>query len=779
MSVFKTDLLLDGAMGTMLMERARLRPGVRTESLNVTAPEIVAGVHRDYIEAGSGMILANTFGAGTAELIEAGVKIALAAAGDRAAVAADIGPTGRVVSPPDFDGLLEYFRKLTDAAARCGVKAAVIETMGSLTELRAALIAAKESGLDTAALMTFERNGRTYFGTDVASFAVVAQGLGADAVGANCSLGAEDLLFTARRLLDCTDLPVIIKPNAGLPRIVDGKPVYSETPGHFAAGIAALKQAGVDIVGGCCGTTPEFIAAIAGMKAAPRKPAVRTSVLCSESRYIEVDRMLVVGERINPTGKPAFRKALSEGDLECVASLAIEQKAAGADLLDVNVGIPGKEAELMPAVMERVLRVSDLPLVIDSSSPEVIEAALRIYPGKALVNSVCAKQSSLDAVLPLCAKYGAAVVGLPLDDDGIPPTAQGRMALADRIIAAAEKAGIPRRDVYIDGLTMAEASGRGSARVTLETVKLASEAGACTVLGVSNISFGMPLREDINAAFLSQAAEAGLDLAIINPRYRAYRGSREAEKFLSGGSAEEYIAYASGAAPAVVSEDEPDLKTAVITGNVAAADRLTVALLEELKPLEVASRYIIPALDEVGDRYDAGTMFLPQLISAADAATAAFDRITAKLGTGGESIGRFVIATVEGDIHTIGKNITAAVCRSYNVEVTDLGMDVPSGTIIEALREKYPCVLGLSALMTTTALNMEKIIADVRKEFPDITVLAGGAALTPDFARKIGAVYCASATDTATYLKNYFSKKTAVKINLRAKTDAKARNTLK
>ena len=758
MSVFKTDLVLDGAMGTQLIERAGLRPGVRPESLNTDAPDIVAGVHRDYIAAGSGLILANTFGADTPDTVAAGCRIALSAAGDKAAVAVDMGPTGRIVTPADFDSLYERFRTVAQAAYAAGVRVAVIETMGALTELRAALLAAKDTGLDTLAMMTFERNGRTYFGTDARSFAVTAAGLGADAVGANCSLGAGELLFTAERLLSVTTLPVVIKPNAGLPRIADGRAIYDETPEQFKAGIAALKNAGVDIVGGCCGTTPDFIRAIADLKAAPRPPVQACSVLCSESTFLTVDGPMTVGERINPTGKPAFRKALTEGNLDCIADLAIEQKADGAELLDVNVGVAGKEAELMPEVLCRILRVSDRPLVIDSSSPDVVEKALRLYPGKALVNSACAKAESLATVLPLCRRYGAAVVGLTLGDDGIPADVAGRAALAEKIVAAAEKAGIPRRDVYIDALTMAEASGRGGARVTLETLRRAKAMGARTILGVSNISFGMPLREDINAAFLESAVSAGLDLAIVNPKYRAYKGSPAAKAFLEGGSADDYIAYASGAHIAPPEADEPDLTRAVLTGNTAAAARLSEALLAGLPPLEVAGRYVIPALDEVGRKYDDGTMFLPQLISAADAAGAAFDRITAHLQGDGNSIGRFVIATVEGDIHTIGKNITAAVCRSYNIEVTDLGMDVPSSRILEALEEKYPCVLGLSALMTTTALNMEKIIADVRKVYPDIVILAGGAALTEDFARKIGAVYCASATDTAAYLKKYFTR---------------------
>lgn len=765
MRFFVKDKLFDGGLGTMLIARGLLRPGMRTESLNLTAPDAVAAIHREYAAAGANYITANTFGANPladgdyAECIRAGVEIAKRAG---LPVGLDVGPTGRVPAAADFDSLYACFRDVVRAGVRAGADFIVIETVSGLVELRAALLAAKEnSDLPVAALMSFEANARSVYGVRPDSFALVAEALGADAVGANCSVGPADMCETLLALTRATALPVIMMPNAGLPAMREGQAVYDLSAEDFAASIARLKALGADIVGGCCGTTPAYIAMLKHMRAGTR-PAPEGGALASAQRYFFPD-LSTVGERINPTGKPRFRAALADGDLTSIDTLCIEQARDGADMLDVNVGVAGKEYDLMERVLPRVADLSPLPLVIDSSDPAVLERALRLYPGRALVNSVSGKKETLASVLPLVRRYGAAVVGLTLDDDGIPETAAERVRIAGKILAAAGAYGIAPHDVYIDALTLAEASVAGGALVTLETLKGARAMGARTILGVSNVSFGMPLREDLNAAFLELARGEGLDLAIVNPKFRAYNGSKEAKAFLTGAlTAEGYIEYAAGAKPVPRDPGRLSLRDAIVSGDWESARNKAETLLKTEPPLAVAESEIIPALNRVGEDYAAGVTFLPGLIAAAEAAEAAFAPVRAALGKRAGT-GRFVIATVKGDIHDIGKNITAAVSASYGVDVINLGKDVPYDTVVEAVRENYPCVLGLSALMTTTAANMAETVKRVRAEFPELVVLSGGAAITEEFCRAIGTVYCASATDTAKYLDAYFKRAEAGK----------------
>lgn len=761
MNFFTADTVFDGAMGTMLLERG-LQAGVRTEVANLTMPAVVESVHREYAEAGADYATANTFGANCVaeknydELIAAGIRIAKKAGKP---VGLDIGPLGRPAKTADFDALYDVFSRSVVAGVKAGADFILIETMTDLVELRAAVLAAKEhSRLPVAALMSFEKSGRTVFGVRPDSFACAVTALGVDAVGINCSTGPADMAVAVKQILRATHLPVIVQPNAGLPKFDGGRAVYDMTPARFATEAAQLKALGVDILGGCCGTTPACIAAIKNLRAGTR-PIPDRGALCSAERYI-IPQCNVVGERINPTGKPKFRAALAEGDLSVVDTFCREQLSDGADLLDVNVGIPAKERDLIETVLPKVADTSPLPLVLDSSDPAVLERALRLYPGRALVNSVCGKDAVLDAVLPIVRKYGAAVIGLTLDENGIPDTADGRIAIAEKILARAAAFGIQPHDVYIDALTLAEASVSGGAQVTLETVERAGKLGAKTVLGVSNISFGMPLREDINAAFLTLARARGLTLAIINPRYAAFTGSDAAVEYLTGKtSAADFIAYANGVQPVAAAASKTlNLQEAIVVGDVAAAGRAAAAELEKNLPLAVVERSIIPALNEVGDGYAEGRLFLPGLIAAADAAEAAFALVRQKI-KGKSGAGTLVIATVKGDIHDIGKNITAAVCTGYGIDVVDLGKDVPTETVLNAVREHYPCAVGLSALMTTTAANMAATARAVQAAFPDVPVLSGGAAITPEFCREIGTVYCQTATDTARWLDEYFKSK--------------------
>lgn len=774
---FNKPVMLDGGMGSMLIKTAGMPAGFPTEKLNLTDPRAVAEVHGAYIAAGSDVIFANTFGAnpfkyGDRELgkiISAGIDIARKAAEGKA-VALDIGSLGKLIGEGgiSFEEAYLAFKKIVDIAAdRQDVT--VIETVSDMAEMRAALLAVKENSKKQVMVsMTFEKNGRTVFGTDLHSFALTAQGLGADAIGINCTLGPVEMLPLATELTAYTSLPVFMKPNAGMPKLVNGRTEYDVTPETFAEQLVKARERGVLIVGGCCGTTPEHISIAtrlcAGVKSA-RVKAVSGSAVCSARKTVRIDGMKVIGERINPTGKKRFREALLAGDIDYVLARGAEQAEQGADLMDVNVGVNGIDE---PAVLEEVVRqlqkFTDAPLVPDSSNAEALERALRIYNGKALVNSVNGKDEVLDALLPVVKKYGAAVIGLTIDENGIPESVEGRLAIARKIVDRCLAAGISEDDIYIDTLTMAEAAGKGNALCTLNTLEKVRELGVKTVLGISNISFGMPNRPDINAKFLEMAREAGLDLAIINPSLLEIKGSKEAEDFLLAkeGAADRYIEFAAKLqAPAPDSGEAPhgriDLKTAIIKGL--AGEALKTAEQEEkvLSPLEIVSKHVIPALDVVGELYEKGRYFLPQLIASAEAAGKVFEHISLKLPpkTGNDDR-RFVVCTVKGDIHDIGKNIVKAVVGNYGYSVIDLGKDVDYDRVTAAVRANYPCVLGLSALMTTTVENMRITIEKVKAEYPDLRILTGGAVLTPEYARSIGGIYCSDANDTVKKLNEIF-----------------------
>ncbi len=760
--------LLDGAMGTML-QAAGLPVGMTPEVWNITRPEQVTAIHRQYVEAGSRVLYANTFGANRLKAAGCGYSVSqLAAAGIRAAraadrgegvrVALDIGPLGQLLEPLgslSFEEAYELFKEMVLAGRDAGADLIVLETMSDLAEVRAALLAAKEnSALPVWATMTFEASGRSFLGTTVSSMALTLTGLGADALGFNCSLGPAELLPLAEELRRWTDLPLILKPNAGLPDPATG--AYTLTPEAFAGALSRAADLGVTILGGCCGTGPAYIralgAALEGRSPGPRPRADRQG-LCSAVRTAELGRTLVVGERINPTGKKRFQQALREGDMDYILRQAVEQQEAGADILDINVGLPGlDEAALMARVVRAVQSVCELPLQIDSSDPAAVEAGLRACSGRAIVNSVNGDEESLKALLPLCKKYGAAVVGLCLDKKGVPQNARERLAIARRILAAAEAAGIPRQDVFIDCLTLTVSAQPEQAAETLKALETVHrELGLRTVLGVSNISYGLPAREQVTVSFLTQALYAGLDLPIVNPNQKPVLDAVVSYRLLSGQDpgAGAYIARFAGADSAPSPRPAAggmDLAEAVARGLRAETAALTERALETMAPLEVINTLLIPALDRVGEGYERQELFLPQLINAANAACEGFERVKARLARQGEesvSKGRILLATVQGDIHDIGKNIVRVVLENYGYTVLDLGRDVaPEEVARTAVREEIPLV-GLSALMTTTVPSMEKTIRALRQSGWTGKVMVGGAVLTEDYARQIGADYYA------------------------------------
>ena len=762
-------ILLDGGMGTML-QAAGLPIGQLPELWNVTRPEAVTAIHRRYVEAGSRVLYTNTFGANRCkaagcgrsvrELVEGGVRCARAAAEGRdVKVALDIGPTGRLLEPLGdlgFEEACEVFREIVAAGAEAGADLIVIETMSDLNEMRAAVLAAKEnSSLPVWATMTFEATGRSFLGVTVGAMALTLTGLGVDALGFNCSLGPKELLGLVRELREWTALPLILKPNAGLPDPATGE--YHITPEEFAAELSQAPALGVSILGGCCGTTPEFIraaaAALRDLRPAPRPKKTRCGV-CSATTVAETNAVRVIGERINPTGKKRFQQALREGDIDYIVLRGVEQQDAGADILDVNVGLPGlDEPEMMRRTVRALQAAVDLPLQIDSSDPRAIEAGLRACCGKAVVNSVNGKAEVLETVLPLCKKYGAAVVGLCMDENGIPQDWRGRVAIARRILDAALAHGVAKEDVFIDCLTLTVSAQQEQAVETLRAVRaVKEELGLHTVLGVSNISFGLPARETITRSFLTQAMYAGLDLPIVNPNQSAMMDAVAAFRVLSGQDrdSEAYIrrfaAAPAEAAPVGNGGGEIGLDEAIMRGLPREAAALTAKALEEMDELEAVEKLLIPALDRVGERYERGEIFLPQLMKAASAACAGFDLIKtriAKRGGNAVSKGKIVLATVQGDIHDIGKNIVRVVLENYGYTVVDLGRDVPPQTVVEAAIREDAKLVGLSALMTTTVKSMAETIEALRKSGHDCRIMVGGAVLTEEYAAQIGADYYA------------------------------------
>lgn len=757
-------VILDGAMGTVLQQRG-LPPGGKPELLNFTDPELLRSIYREYIAAGSQILCANTFGAsapklaGTGrtvdEVVSAAIAIAKeAAAGTGVKVSLDMGPLGELLEPMGsltFEGAYEYFKEIAVAGERAGADLASIETMTDLYEAKAALLAVKENtSLPVSVTMSFEADGRTFTGCTVASMARTLEGLGADAIGLNCSLGPDKLAPFLRELCASTRLPVIAKPNAGLPDPVTGR--YDMGPEDFAAALLPCLEAGVTIFGGCCGTSPDYIcqlrAALEGKTPVPRRYR-GGSFLCTPPCPVPLDGVRVIGERVNPTGKKRFQQALLEDDLDYILDVAVQQEEAGADILDVNVGFPGvDEVSMLPRVVKKVQSAVSLPLQLDSSNPEALEAGLRVYNGKAAVNSVNGDPQVLARVLPIVKKYGAAVVGLTLDQDGIPQAAEGRAAIARRILDAALAHGIPAEDVWIDCLTLTVSAQQEQAAETLKAVRMVTEElGLRTVLGVSNISFGLPNRGLITQSFLTQALAAGLTLPILNPNQREMMDAVAAFRVLSGedGQCRAYVERFAGvdaaSVPAKPGQDMT-LEDAILRGLKGDAGRLAKQALETEDGLSLVETRLIPALDKVGEGYETGKLFLPQLLSAAQAAQAVFEAVRAHLADKGDAPvkkGRIAVATVRGDIHDIGKNIVKTVLENYGYDVIDLGRDVPAEVIVEAVTARQIPLVGLSALMTTTLPAMEETVRLLKALPNPPMVWVGGAVVTPEYAQSIGA----------------------------------------
>lgn len=759
----------DGGMGSML----NLRAGELPEKLNIAEPERVFAVHKGYAEAGAEYITANTFGANSlkydnvAELVKAGVALAKKA-GKK--VALDIGPTGKLLKPMgdlDFERAVELFSEVV-VAGKDDSDVIIIETMSDTYELKAAVLAAKEnSDLPVITSMIFDEKGRLLTGGDVKSAAAMVEGLGVDVIGINCGLGPKQMLELVKELRNCTSLPILVMPNAGLPESVDGKTVYNVSPQEFAVDMEEIAKIGVSYLGGCCGTTPEHIKAMIERcknmdDSVPEKK--NETVVTSYSTAVTIgDKPVVIGERINPTGKKLFKEALRNNDIDYVIKEGLAQQDKGAHILDVNVGLPEiDEVKWLKDAVYNLQSVLPLPLQLDSSDPLALEAAMRIYNGKPMVNSVNGKASSMKEVFPLVKKYGGVVVCLCLDENGIPSTAQGRIEIAEKIIKTAAEYGIDKKDLVVDALVMTISTDKNNAIETLKAVKyIRNELGVATVLGVSNISFGLPNREAVNTAFYTLALENGLSAGIINPLSDSMMNAYYSFNALRGfdDNCAEYIENAAETQLAPVSSGTFDLKTAIIKGMKTEAEDCAKELLKDTAPLDVINDYIIPALDVVGDGFEKNKIFLPQLLMSADSAKTAFDEIKVHLTLAGEkqeSENKIVIATVEGDIHDIGKNIVKVLLSNYGFDVIDLGKDVKCEKVLEEAI-KHDCKLVcLSALMTTTVPNMEKTIKLIH-ENTDAKVLVGGAVLTKSYAKMIDAdFYAKDAMESVRIAKAYF-----------------------
>ena len=787
----KELLFFDGGMGTLLQEKG-LKPGELPEMWNITHPEEIQGIHRRYMESGSDIILTNTFGAnavkfhsesGSLEKIVnaavSNVKEAAAQCGRKDSVytALDVGPTGKLLKPMgdlDFESAYEAFREVMILGEKAGADLIHIETMSDTYELKAAVLAAKENtALPVFATAIFDERGKLLTGADVPAVVALLEGLRVDAVGINCGMGPAQMLPVLEQMLKYTSLPVIVKPNAGLPKQRDGQTVYDVVPDEFAGVMKRIVEMGASAVGGCCGTTPEHIRAMTELCTnMPVKPAEEKefTVVSSYGASVFLGRgSKIIGERINPTGKKRFKQALKDHDIDYILREGIAQEERGAHILDVNVGLPDiDEPALMKEAVGALQSVTNLPLQIDTVDPAAMEAALRIYNGKAMVNSVSGKQESMDQVFPLIARYGGVVIGLTLDEDGIPADADGRVRIARRIIKEAGKYGIKKKDIVIDALAMTISSEPEGAAVTLETLRrLRDELGVCTVLGVSNISFGLPARPVINASFYTMAMMNGLSAGIINPgsedmmkSWYAYHALMNLDE-----NCEKYIAKyaaASNAASPSLAPGSMSLRGAVEKGLKDDARTAAEQLVEKEAPLDIVNTELIPALNRVGEGFEGGTVFLPQLLMSAEAAKAAFAVLKEKMDRSGEvreKKGTVVLATVKGDIHDIGKNIVRVLLENYSFEVIDLGKDVPPEKITDTVVEKKIRLAGLSALMTTTVVSMEETIRMLREKAPWCRVMVGGAVLNQEYADMIGAdFYGKDAMQSVHYAQELFCK---------------------
>ncbi|OOM73915.1 methionine synthase [Clostridium puniceum] len=775
-------LIFDGAMGTMLQKKG-LKLGENPEVLNLKEPGVIEEIHREYIDSGANVITTNTFGANelklklcnleVEEVIDSAVKIVKKAKGNSDTyIALDVGPIGELLEPMgtlSFDRAYEIFKRQIVQGAKSGADIILIETMTDLYELKAAVLAAKEnSELPVFCTMTFEENLRTFTGCSPEAMVLVLEGLGVDALGVNCSLGPKQLKPVIEEICSLAHIPVMVQPNAGLPTLSIGNEIkYDVTKEEFADTLCSFINSGVRVIGGCCGTTPDYIRELfLRVKNKKLKPVENEnySAICTPSKVVRIDGVRIIGERINPTGKKLFKEALKNEDLDYILKQAISQIEAGAHILDVNVGLPEiNEPKMMRKIVREIQGIIDTPLQIDSSDIGAIEAGLRYYNGKAILNSVNGEEKVLSAILPLVKKYGASVVGLTLDDNGIPAKAEERFAIAEKIVKRAAEYGIRKEDVFIDCLVLTVSAQQEEVQETLKAVRMVKEKlGVKTVLGVSNISFGLPNRELINETFLALALANGLDLPIINPNadgmtrvIHSYNVLYNYDK-----SAEVYIKnYANIDLKSTVtmksndnsnsgnhSNKEHDLRYIVVKGLKEEAKQATIELLKQYEELEIVNKYLIPALDEVGDKYEKGELFLPQLIQSAETVKNAFDVLKAEIAKSNSnsiSKGKIIVATVKGDIHDIGKNIVKVILENYGYEMIDLGKDVPIETVVSEAKKHNVSLIGLSALMTTTVRSMEETIKALREDGYTGKIFVGGAVLTADSAERIGADFYA------------------------------------
>lgn len=777
-------VVLDGAMGTEL-QNAGLALGELPEEWNISRPDVIEGIHRAYFAAGADVVYTNTFGANslkfgerTKEVVAAGVACALRARGNgkNKFVALDVGPTGKLLKPLgdlDFEAAVKIFGATISAGAEAGADLIAIETMNDVYELKAAVLAAKEygHGLPVIATGVFGSDCKMMTGAEPEAVVALLEGLGADAIGLNCSLGPKDMLPAAERFLKCASVPVVVKPNAGLPEEREGRTVYNVNSGEFAAEMKKLLALGVRVVGGCCGTSPAYIAQLSQIAAEFSPQKIEDKNLTVISSYTHAvyfgGAPVLIGERINPTGKKRLKQALKDGDMAYILGEAVNQAERGAHVLDVNVGLPEIDE---PSVLERAVceiqAVTDLPLQIDTSDPVAMERAMRRYNGKPLVNSVSGKQEVMDAVFPLVKKYGGAVIALTLDESGIPSKADGRIEIAKKILKEAEKYGLKKKDIIFDTLAMAVSADGTAAEAAIGSLRyLRHTMGVNTSLGVSNISFGLPNRDLINGTFFAMALSNGLSAAIINPNsqemiktYKSYCALAGYDRaclsyIVYAQSVQTSISYAQSGEKGAQSGEKGSLKYCVEKGLKTEAEAAAAELLKTCAPLDVINGQIIPALDEVGKGFENKTLFLPQLLMSAEAASGAFEVIKRAFSGGGNSKNlKIVIATVKGDIHDIGKNIVKTLLENYGFKVYDMGRDVPARAIVDKAKEVGAEVVGLSALMTTTVASMKDTIELLKEEYPSARTLVGGAVLNKEYAEMIGATkYAKDAMESVRY----------------------------
>ena len=793
----KEWLVFDGGTGSILQSKG-LRGGELPETWNLIRPEDIIDLHCGYLRAGCDIFNTNTFGANALKFpdnLEAIVTAAVnnakearrRAGREDAFVALDIGPTGKLLEPLGdlpFERAVELFGEVVRYGSRAGADLVLIETMSDSYEAKAAVLAARENcSLPVCITVTFDEKGKLLTGGSVDSTVALLEGLRVDALGVNCGLGPEQMIPIVRRLTEVCSVPVIVNPNAGLPRTEGGRTVYNVGPEEFAGWMEKIAEMGVQAVGGCCGTTPEHIRLTAErVRKMPFREQTRKNrtVVSSFSQCVEIgERPVIIGERINPTGKKKFKQALREGDIEYILREGLRQEDSGAHILDVNVGLPEiDEPAMMVSVVQKLQSVLALPLQIDTTDPEALERGMRIYNGKPMVNSVNGKKESIETVFPLVRKYGGVLVALVLDEDGIPSDAEGRIRIARRIYEAADRYGVPREDIVIDGLAMTISSDNTSALVTLETLRrVRDELHGHTILGVSNISFGLPRRSVINSYFLAMALQSGLNAAIMNPgneemmeSYRAYCALAGLDPQCMGfieayaGTQDRAPAAKAPAAPAGASDGAAGrasaalagamrLNESVVRGMAQSAAEAARKALADTSALELINRDLIPALDHVGKGFEKGTVFLPQLLMSAEAAKAAFEVIKETLQGQTQKVkGRIILATVKGDIHDIGKNIVKVMLENYGYEVIDLGKDVAPETVVETAIRENIALVGLSALMTTTVVSMEETIRLLHEKKPDTKVVVGGAVMTQEYADAIHAdCYAKDAMATVHY----------------------------